>query len=396
MTHDKSTVLGISAKWIVTASFLAAGCEPAAPAAPAAAPPPVPPPILTEAQPEPAAVAPIAIQSAPVKPTMPEAIVLKNAGWKTPESVLYDADADEYFVSNINGRPTDADDNGFISRLDATDGKIIDLAFIDGAKKEITLNAPKGMALIGDVLYVADIDVVRSFDKKTGKAKGEIRVPKATFLNDISVSRGGKLFVSDSGLKWGKEALEPNGSDAVFIIDTKTGKPTVIRANKDLLGPNGVLADEDGAFVVTFGGAELYRLDMKGAREQITTLPQGGLDGIVRLPDGTFLVSSWDAGAVFRGRPGGTFEPIITGLTSPADIGIDSKRNRVLIPEFKTDTVVLQPLPTLAPIPEPAPTTAAVAKPAVVAATESAAPAAVAKPAVVAATESAAPAVTTK
>ena len=36
---------------------------------------------------------------------------------QTPESVLWDAAQDVYFVSNINGNPNVNDNNGFISRL---------------------------------------------------------------------------------------------------------------------------------------------------------------------------------------------------------------------------------------------------------------------------------------
>ena len=42
--------------------------------------------------------------------------------FSTPESVLYDAEQDVYFVSNINGAPGTADDNGYISRLPAEGG----------------------------------------------------------------------------------------------------------------------------------------------------------------------------------------------------------------------------------------------------------------------------------
>jgi hypothetical protein len=80
-------------------------------------------------------------------------------GWQTPESVLYDAESDVYLVSNINGTPLEADDNGFISKV-TPDGKITELKWIDGAKDTIKLNAPKGMAISGGVLYVADIDTL--------------------------------------------------------------------------------------------------------------------------------------------------------------------------------------------------------------------------------------------
>ena len=62
-------------------------------------------------------------------------------------------------------------------------------------------------------------------------------------------------------------------------------------------------------------------------------MPKGALDGIVALGDG-LLVSSWDAQAVYRGKPGGSFEIVIPGVKSPADIGYDTKRSRVLVPLF--------------------------------------------------------------
>lgn len=42
---------------------------------------------------------------------------IEVTGFMTPESVLHDSVADVYLVSNINGTPTDKDDNGFISRV---------------------------------------------------------------------------------------------------------------------------------------------------------------------------------------------------------------------------------------------------------------------------------------
>jgi len=70
----------------------------------------------------------------------------------------------------------------------------------------------------------------------------------------------------------------------------------------------------------------------------------------VKLPDGSLLISSWAASAVLRGTPGGTFEPVINEVKSPADIGYDAKRNTVLIPQFMANTVVLQKLPGGAPV----------------------------------------------
>ena len=66
------------------------------------------------------------------------------------------------------GIPRSKDGNGYISRL-TRDGKMDSLKFIAGGRGGVTLNAPKGMAIEGDTLWVADIDAARAFDKRTGK-----------------------------------------------------------------------------------------------------------------------------------------------------------------------------------------------------------------------------------
>src|SRR5207253_5258061 len=114
---------------------------PAAPSTPAPTPPPPPAPAATK--------------------------VLTVEGFLTPESVLHDTTQDIYFVSNINGSPTAKDNNGFISRV-RPDGAVENLKFIEGGKNGVTLHGPKGLALWGDTLWVADIDVVRGFNARTG------------------------------------------------------------------------------------------------------------------------------------------------------------------------------------------------------------------------------------
>jgi len=183
---------------------------------------PTPPPeIPAPAQPSPptaavptpsaAASAPITLVAAGAQETSaPKPVVRFAEGLATPESVLYDAANDRYLVSNINGSPTGVDNNGYIAEL-SPDGKVIQGKFISGGVKNVKLDAPKGMGISKGTLYVADITVVRKFDAKTGAVQGEIRFPKATFLNDIAVSSDDKVYVSDSGLKVGKEGLEPDG-----------------------------------------------------------------------------------------------------------------------------------------------------------------------------------------
>jgi sugar lactone lactonase YvrE len=257
-------------------------------------------------------------------------------GFQTPESVLYDAGSDTYLVSNINGSPLEADNNGFISRL-APDGKVLELRFIEGGKNGVTLNAPKGMTIAKGVLYVADLDTVRKFDAKTGKPVGEVKVEGATFLNDMARGPDNKVYVSDSGLKGGANGFEPSGTDAVYVLEGKKAKAV---AKGDTLGrPNGLLVDKAGVHVVTFGSGEVYTLDAKkGEKRAALKLPKGALDGIEPTANG-LLISSWEGEAVYLRKPDGSFTTVLSGLKAPADIGFDSKRNRVLVPRFMDNKV---------------------------------------------------------
>ncbi len=304
---------------------------PVAPPAPSASAAPM-------ASAPPAASAPAASASAapaePPKPAAPTAAV-KYTGLSTPESVLYDADADRYLVSNINGKPGEADNNGFISIL-SPDGKITELKWIEGGKGKTKLDAPKGMAIVKGVLYVADITVVRMFDAKTGAPKGDVKVDKSTFLNDVAAGPDGKVYVSDSGIKGGDKGFEGTGTDAVYVIEK--GKAKALAKSPDLGRPNGLLVTDKGVVVVTFGPDGAYRLDDKGAKQDVTKLPKGSLDGVVALGD-SLLISSWEGSAIYKGKLGGTFEEVLSDQSSPADIGYDTKRGRVLVPHFLDSTV---------------------------------------------------------
>lgn len=261
----------------------------------------------------------------------PPAVWKIAGGFSTPESVLWDEVADVYLVSNINGGGHDKDDNGFISRVSPPpDAKVIEVAWIDGAEPGVRLDGPKGMALLGDTLYVADIDTVRRFDRVTGAPKGEVPVPGGMFVNDL-VAGDGVVYASDTGVDG---HLEPTGNQALWEIRGDRAVPLL--AGDDLGGPNGLAIVDGELWIVGFVDGSLYRRS-GGPRER---LPLGTLDGIVVLPDGTFAISSWDAAGVFVGRPGAwTLGP--RHIPGPADLGLDARRGLLLIPSFPENRIEL-------------------------------------------------------
>lgn len=266
-----------------------------------------------------------------------EPISVKDVGFKTPESVLHDTRADVYLVSNIDGSPLEVDDRAFISRV-RPDGSIESLKWIDAQHPDVELDAPKGMALVGDVLYVADITRVRKFARTTGKPLGSIEIPGATFINDLTADRAGNVYASDSGLSTG---LKPSGSDAIYRIDAG-GRVLTLAKDIALGRPNGLLASGDQLWVATFGSGELYELDDKGQRSHIMKLPKGSLDGVAQLKQRLF-VASWEASAVYE-LDGDKFVERVTQVPAPSDIGVDERRGRLLIPLFNDDTVLIHPL----------------------------------------------------
>ena len=272
----------------------------------------------------------------PEPPKMPPpSPVAKFSGFSKPESALYDADADRYLVSNINGDVTAKDNNGFISVL-SPDGQVTNLKWIQGGKNKVKLDGPKGLAIAKGLLYAADISVVRVFDLKTGAQKPDIVFPGATFLNDVAVGAGGKLYVTDSGVKFGAKGVDDTGTEAVYVVEG--GRVKALAKGKELGHPNGVISTVKGPVVCTLTSNEVYVLGAKGAKEDVTKTPAGSLDGLLALGD-ALLVTSWQSSSIYRGKLGGTFEVVLSEQKSPADIGYDTKRSRLLIPHLTEDMV---------------------------------------------------------
>ncbi len=256
-------------------------------------------------------------------------------GLRVPESVLYDSIMDVYVVSNINGDASAKDDNGFLSRV-SPDGRILEATWVDGASDSVTLNAPKGMGIKGDTLFVSDIDEVRLFDRTTGAPLGSRRIRGASFLNDITVGPDGTVYVSDTGVN---PDFSPNGGDAVYRFDAR-GNAVPLARGRALGGPNGLFAYDRGILVVTYLSGEVYVLDSLGRRTDIQKPPAGALDGLLLGPGGSLYVSSWADSTVYALLAGDDeWRPRVRGVPSPADFGYDTRRERVMIPIFTGDRI---------------------------------------------------------
>ncbi len=258
--------------------------------------------------------------------------VAELTGFSTPESALFDAERDVWYITNINGVPNDLDNNGFISRVSG-DLATVDTQFIAAGKNGVTLHGPKGMALVGDTLWVADINTVRGFDATTGSEVASIAVEGAVFLNDIAAATDGSLYISDTGIRFGTDGMSHPGPDRIFKL---AGREVfeALRFEGDP-GPNGLAFGADGKLIIVpFATGTISSWDAGSSAADSIAAGPGGFDGVLSLPDGRVLVSSWTDSTVHV-LSNGKLTSLIRNVPAPADIGFDASRGNLAIPLFE-------------------------------------------------------------
>ena len=249
-------------------------------------------------------------------------LIASPDGFTGPEAVRYDPDQDVYFVNSWGkGDPGAKDNNGFISRL-TPDGKVELLRFIAGGTGGVTLHSPRGMTIVGDTLWVVDPDAVRAFNRRTGAplATVDFSAFKLGFLNDIAAGPDG-LYVTDTG------------TDHIYRI--AAGRITVALRDSALGNPNGITWDVTGRrfIVVPYGGGAGIKAWNAGSKtlSEISRSTGAKYDGVEILSGNRVLVAS-QADSSLHLFSGATGRPIIRTGGAPADIGVDTKRNRVAVP----------------------------------------------------------------
>jgi sugar lactone lactonase YvrE len=267
----------------------------------------------------------------------------ETVGFNVPESVRYDAELDVYYVSNINGNPSLRDNNGFIARVRADSTSVMTI-LVEGGKGRNTgmrLNAPKGMALRGDTLFVADIDMLRMFHRRSGEYLGAVslRENSATFLNDVTIGPDG-IYVTDTGIQFDEAgAMTHPGVNRIFKV--RGTRVTEVARGDSLMNPNGIAWDASGnRFILApFGGASLQTWAPGQAQPTNLVTGPGGYDGLEVLSNGNILVSSWTDSTIHVIHGGSHMMPLVKGVSAPADLGVDTKRNVLAVPRFNDGKV---------------------------------------------------------
>ena len=265
-------------------------------------------------------------------------LTLKNpqkiTGLKTPESAVQAKDG-RIYVSEINEFGKDGD--GQISVIDS-DGKVS--VFASG------LDDPKGLAIIGKNLYVADktkiVKITPDGNSSVFVAASQFTSPPL-FLNDLEADMHGNLYVSDSG-----DVLGKGGGGAIYKISPSGQVTLLINEQQDarIKAPNGLLADDTGKFLlqVDFSSGVLYSLNSQ-TREMVDVAEGfGGGDGVVHHSNGTMYISDWKNGKVFSVDTKGEVHLIKDGYKAAADIAITKDEAYLLVPDMKAGELDFIPI----------------------------------------------------
>ena len=253
-----------------------------------------------------------------------------TSGLDRPESVVYDADRDVLYVSNIRGEVSEKDGNGYIAAV-STEGELVDSAWVTG------LNAPKGLALHDGTLYAADIDELVEIDPDSGVVVATYTAEGATFLNDVTVDADGNVYVSDSG------------TSTVYRLNGGALTPW-LQGDGRVQGPNGVhvvgeeLIIAAGDSTAENPGSARYlqaiALGDKTVRVLKDKEPLGGIDAVEPDGQGGFFLSDWGGGTVSHFDAEGNVVLLKELTQGTADLEFVAESGMVFLPVMQSHELI--------------------------------------------------------
>ncbi len=275
-------------------------------------------------------------------------------GLAEPESFLADSAGDGFFISNVNGKPGEPDGNGFITRL-KDDGTVEALKWAPpGPHGMPALDAPKGLAIwlpdredqrapVTRWLVIADLTRLVVVDLTGTEPPSIVDLAPAggRFLNDVAVASDGTVYATDTAARCVWKVLPD------YTARRRNAPPEPL-LDLGEHAPNGLLLRGKNLAIVTWGLGKLLEASREGkpkatmAAFAADPAPEN-LDGLAEF-DGDLWFSSWAPGAVYRLRDGRA-EPVLTGLTTPADISIDAKRRLLLVPFMESGEAAAYRIP---------------------------------------------------
>ena len=235
--------------------------------------------------------------------------------YDAPDQVVWDPSSRSWFVSNLGGGISlKRDGYGWIVRLDQS-GKVINPRWIEN------LDAPSGMAVTGNLLYVVDRDGLYEINITTANISHFYKIIDPQFLNDVALGPDGKIYVSDFS------------AQRIYRIDPQSKNVEIFIESEKLDTPDGLYVDGSNLIVASWGpivDPATFATSRKGAVLTIDLhtktikpylkegLEVGNLEGITKVDD-DFYITDWWSGQLLRITKAG-FSVVISGLKNPTDL----------------------------------------------------------------------------
>ena len=236
-----------------------------------------------------------------------------QGGFCEPETVISLPDG-HLLVSNVCDFRKQG--NGFLTLL-SPQGETLDWRVVEG------LDAPLGMAMLGDRLYLVDNNRLKIFDWPEYRLYKSIELETAV-ANDLAVSSDGTVYITDTA-KHQVIRILPDGTQSVV-----TGKA-------QFKGANGIALKDGNLYI---GGERLWRVSLSD--DSVETLGPDWLtdiDGIEFEPGGTVQITPV-GGPLVRYFDENNLEIIAGPGISSANHGFAADLQLVLIPTGFDNTVI--------------------------------------------------------
>ncbi len=260
--------------------------------------------------------------------------------YDAPDQAVWDSTSRSWYVSNLGGGISLVrDGNGWIVKLDET-GEVIDPRWVEN------LDAPSGMVVAGNLLYVVDRDGLYEIEIATAEIKHFYKVSDPQFLNDVALGPDGTLYVSDFS------------AQRIYRVDPKSKNVEMFIESEKLDTPDGLYVDGNQLIVASWGpivDPATFATSRKGSVLSVDLITKeinsylkeglevGNLEGIAKVGD-DFYITDWMSGLLLRiGKAG--FSVVISGLKNPTDPNYAEELGVLAVPEHGTNRVLFIKLP---------------------------------------------------
>jgi len=255
--------------------------------------------------------------------------------YDAPDQAVWDSVSRSWYVSNLGGGISLARDGvGWIVKLDES-GDVIDPRWVEN------LDAPSGMVVAGDLLYVVDRDGLYAINIASAEIEHFYAVSEPDFLNDVAIDADGILYMSDFN------------AQRIYRIDPVSRNVEIFIESEKLDTPDGLYVDGDKLIVATWGPivdpatwatsrpGTVLSIDLKTRQIDFYLkdgMGVGNLEGIAKVGD-DFYITDWLSGRLLRVHKEG-FEVILSGLQNPTDPNYSTELGILAIPEHSTNGVL--------------------------------------------------------